>query len=112
VNELKCLIISSSIDYSTDLICAELEKRNAQYLRLNRDQLSVFQIEYNVDENQLYIGINGKRYVFRNRIENSIYFRAPVFMRTMNKRLTLDEQVYKSQWSSFLRNLISFYNVK
>ena len=37
----------------------------------------------------------------------SIYFRAPVFLRT-GKSYTLEEQLYRSQWSAFIRNLIIF----
>ena len=37
MNEVNYLVISSTIDYSSDLICAELEKRKLNYLRINRD---------------------------------------------------------------------------
>ncbi len=37
----------------------------------------------------------------------SVYFRAPVFLRT-GKAYTLEEQLYRSQWSAFIRNLIVF----
>ncbi len=37
---------------------------------------------------------------------NSIYFRAPVFLRTTGKAYSLEEQLKRSQWSAFIRNLI------
>ena len=40
-----------------------------------------------------------------------IYFRAPVFLRS-HKKYNLNEQLYRSQWSSFIRNLISFDKAK
>ena len=112
MNDLRCLIISSSIDYSTDLICIQLEKQHISYLRINRDQFDKFQITLSVYELILRIKLGEKEYIYRNSDRNSIYFRAPVFIRTMNKKYSLDDQVYKSQWSAFMRNLIVFDRVK
>lgn len=112
MNDLRCLIISSSIDYSTDLICIQLEKQHISYLRINRDQFDKFQITLSVYELILRVKFGEKEYIYRNSDRNSIYFRAPVFIRTMNKKYSLDEQVYKSQWSAFMRNLIVFDRVK
>ena len=112
MNRLQCLIISSSIDYSTDLVCIQLEKQHVPYLRINRDQFEKFQIRLDINKCVLEIEINYKVYTFKNNTENSIYFRAPTFLRTLNKKYSLDEQVYKSQWNAFIRNLIIFDNVK
>lgn len=112
MNEIQTLILSSSIDYSTDLICIELEKRNIQYLRINRDQFQLFEITLNIDMLVMKIVVCNKTYIFRNQDTNAIYFRAPVFLRTMNKRFLLEEQVYKSQWNAFIRNLIVFDKIK
>ena len=111
MNEVKSLILSSTLDYSTDLICAELEKRNISYLRINRDQFNLMKINFNINLNSLKVIINNQEYIFNNRKTNSIYFRAPVFSRTYNKKYTLEEQVYKSQWGAFIRNLICFDKV-
>lgn len=111
MNEVKSLILSSTLDYSTDLICAELEKRNISYLRINRDQFNLMKINFDVNLISLKIIINNQEYIFNNCITNSIYFRAPVFSRTYNKKYTLEEQVYKSQWGAFIRNLICFDKV-
>lgn len=112
MNDLKVLIFSSSIDYSTDLICIELEKRNISYLRINRDQFHKFNIILDIDKPKLQIEFNKKIYFFNNEEFNSIYFRAPVFLRTINKLYSLNEQLYKTQWNAFLRNLIIFDKVR
>ena len=102
-SKVECLILSHSVDYSTDLICFELKKRGVNYLRLNRDSFADYKIQIDVSYNSLFVSLDGSH----NYYVESIYFRAPVFLRT-NKKFTLDEQVYRSQWSSFLRNLIIF----
>lgn len=112
MNEIQVLVVSSSIDYSTDLICIELEKRHISYLRINRDQFQFFEIAVHVDGLLMELKVGNKSYYFENKSRNAIYFRAPVFLRTMNKKYTLDEQVYKSQWNAFIRNLIIFDKVK
>ena len=48
MNEVNHLVISSTLDYSTDLICAEFEKREVSYLRLNRDIFEDYEIIYNL----------------------------------------------------------------
>lgn len=108
MNRVQTLIISSTLDYSTDLVCLSLEKKNSNYLRINRDQFVNFEVTLDISEVKLYIKYNNQEFVFENDGKNSIFFRAPVFIRTMNKNFSLEEQVYKSQWNSFIRNLVVF----
>lgn len=111
MNEVNYLIISSTIDYSTDLICYELESRKVRYLRLNRDRFSTYKILFSLESKSLEIGINSKQYIINEKTLKSVYFRAPVFLRN-SKKYNLDEQLYRSQWSSFIRNLLLFENAK
>jgi Glutathione synthase/Ribosomal protein S6 modification enzyme (glutaminyl transferase) len=108
VNNINHLIISSSADYSTDLICCEFEKRGSSYFRLNRDQFSEFDILYRLSDNNLHVTVDNEDYVIDSKDLISVYFRAPVFLRSSNKTYSLEEQLYKSQWSSFIRNLCVF----
>jgi len=110
VNDVNYLVISSTIDYSTDLICCELERRGLNYLRINRDHFSEYQILYTLQKDSLSIKLGGYAFAISPSKLKSVYFRAPVFLRNMGKPYTLQEQLYKSQWSSFIRNLISFDN--
>ena len=57
MNNVQYLIISTTIDYSTDLICYGLEKENCQYLRINRDRFSSYLIEYDLENDALVISI-------------------------------------------------------
>mgnify|MGYP000940391292 CR=1 FL=1 len=111
VSEVNYLIVSSTIDYSTDFICYELELRNVKYLRINRDRFSTYKISFDLNKKILTIDINSKQYIISEKSLKSIYFRAPVFLRNL-KQYSLEEQLYRSQWSSFIRNLILFENVK
>lgn len=112
MNSVDYLIISSTIDYATDFICIELEKRNKVYLRVNRDQFSNYKICFDFLDESMTIVINKRTYVIKNSTLRAVYFRAPVFYRESGKSLTLEEQLYRSQWSSFVRNLIIFDKAK
>lgn len=105
---VKCLILSSSIDYSTDLICIELERLDICYLRINRDFFNSYSIEYSLSSEQLLVSHNGIEYLVCDEFLKSVYFRAPVFLRITGKELPLETQVFRTQWSSFIRNLIVF----
>ncbi|MFR1723042.1 hypothetical protein [Emergencia timonensis] len=106
------LIISSTIDYSTDLVCCELEKRGLSYLRLNRDSFSDYHLLYDLALGTLSVKIDSRTYLIEASKLRSVFFRAPVFLRNMGKLYTLQEQLQRSQWSSFLRNLIVFNRAK
>lgn len=112
MNEIQCLIISSSIDYSTDLVCLELEKLGTKFFRLNRDQFRTLGITLKVEQPELIIRSEGKTFLFKNDPDNAIYFRAPTFSRTFTRIYSLEEQLYQSQWGAFIRNLITFDEVR
>lgn len=112
MNRINVLIISSTLDYSTDIICLNLKKMHTKYFRLNRDCLEKYKIRYDFYNEILYIEYKEKKFYFRNEVNNSIYYRSPTFLRLYNKRITLEKQAYLSQSSSLLRNLIVFDKVK
>lgn len=108
MNRINHLILSTTTDYSTDLICVELEKKGLSYLRLNRDLFSEYDINYSLQEDSLKVKMKDTWYELSTQHLNSVYFRAPVFLRTTGKAYTLEEQLKRSQWSAFIRNLIVF----
>lgn len=108
VNDINCLIISSTIDYSTDLICHELEQRSFNYLRINRDRFPKYELLYTLQSDSLSITMNEQKFRVSSGSLKSVYFRAPVFLRSTGKPYTLQEQLRRGQWSSFIRNLITF----
>ena len=111
MNDVNYLVISSTIDYSSDLICYELERRGKSYLRINRDHFAEYKILYSFEADCLSITMDGSTYKITSNTLRSVYYRAPVFLRS-GKKYTLQEQLYRSQWSAFIRNLIIFDKAK
>ena len=112
MNNVECLILSSTIDYSTDLVCIELERLGVNYLRINRDAFKDIKVEYSLSSGELQIKISDQEYLICPESLCSIYFRAPIFLRNTGKILSVEEQAYRTQWNSFLRNLIVFSSAK
>ena len=113
MNKIEYLIISSTIDFSTDLVCYQLLKKKQKFYRLNRDEFQQHKIV--VDVTKKVMTIQNDKEVFEADFETlrGIFFRAPVFLRTQPKaELTVNEQLERNQWSSFLRNLVVFKNAK
>ena len=106
MNEVSYLVLSSTIDYSSDLVCAELEKRKLDYLRINRDLFPEYEIVYDLQDDAIKIKLGGIWYYLSAETVRSVYFRAPVFLRTTGKSRPIEEQLKRSQWSAFIRNLI------
>ena len=109
VNKIDYLIVSSSYDYSTDLVCCRLAERKASYYRLNRDEFKKHDLCMDLQKQMLLIRVDELEFYAEFDDLKGIYFRAPVFLRTQSKKiLSLDEQLEKNQWSSFIRNLTVF----
>lgn len=106
MNEVRYLVLSSTIDYSSDLICAEFEKRELSYLRINRDRFPEYEIMYALQDDAVKIKLGGIWYFLSAESIESVYFRAPVFLRTTGKARSIEDQLKRSQWSAFIRNLI------
>lgn len=111
--EVEVLIISNSMDFTTDLICIELNKRNVKYVRLNRDMFNKYKIKVDIENISMFIGINEEEYIISDKNLVSIYYRAPVFLReNFTKYINMEKQLYRSQWMSFMRNLSIFENCR
>ena len=107
MNKVEYLILSSTHDYATDLVCYQLKLQGKKYLRLNRDVFSQYDIIYSLDKEEMEVFIDDKKYLISNEGIKGIYYRAPVFLRS-HKHYELNEQLKRSQWSAFLRNLIVY----
>lgn len=111
MNKIDYLIVSSSIDFSTDLVCYQLMTNNDKFYRLNRDEFSKHRIVIDLPKKAMTISIENEEYEAQLDYLKGIFFRAPVFLRTQSKaELTIQEQLERNQWSAFLRNLIVFKN--
>lgn len=111
MNKVECIIISSTLDYSSDYVCYELEQRGVSFLRINRDRFSDYSVSFDVERRSLTIVLDNTEYYIDESILKSALFRAPVFIRS-NKPYSAEEQLYRSQWSSFIRNLTLFSSIK
>lgn len=111
MNEVEVLILSSRVDFSTDLVCYRLEQKRVKYLRLNRDQFSGYQIIYDLVNASLKVAIEDSEYNINAKSLKSIYFRAPVYLRN-GRPMSVDEQLSREQWNAFLRNMVVFDRVK
>lgn len=100
------LIISNKNDFTSDYICVKLHRLRKSYVRINRDEFASYQIAWNVNKNRLTIGIQGVQYLIEETLRG-VYFRAPVYIRYY-ERSTWEEQLYKSQWMAFIKNLMCF----
>ena len=109
----RILIISNKFDFSTDLITYQLHEQGISYLRLNRDQLNEYQINFNPVTAELHVLIGKDEFEFNETTLESIYFRAPTFLREIfNDSFSEQEQLFITQWAAFIRALVVFENVK
>lgn len=112
MKQVKVLVISDKYDFTTDFISVELEKRNVSYLRLNRDEFHTYQIQIDSINFSITISVGELQYLISEGSLISIYYRAPIFLReTFNEAIGIDEQLYREQWMSFVRNLLIFEKV-
>lgn len=108
MNDVAFLILSNTYDFSTDLICCELEQRGEKYLRLNRDRFADHKLLFSLEDDELLVEIGTQQYRVSPKLLRSIYFRVPVFLRGTGKPYSPEEQLFRNQWSSFIRNLTVF----
>lgn len=102
------LVASSLYDFSTDLVVQELERRNAKYVRLNRENLENYRLTLDVHEASLEVKVGGANYRVTSDLK-AVYYRQPIFLRnTPGESLSIDEQLSRSQWMGFLRSLAIF----
>lgn len=112
MNDVEVLIISNKFDFTTDYVCIELEKRKVKYLRLDRDTFRSCKIEFYINSGELLINVNKKKYIINEKLR-SVYYRAPTYFReTFSKKFSAEDQLYNSQWMSFIRNLTFFEDAK
>lgn len=109
-NVIDYLIISNKNDFTTDFICIQLKQYEKKYLRINRDEFEDYKIIWDINKNEMLICIDKEEYLV-NDLLKAVYYRAPVFIRYY-KNASKEEQLYKSQWMAFVRNLLCFENAK
>lgn len=82
-----------------------------KFYRLNRDEFIKHNIVVDLQKKSMMISIEDEEYNIQFEQLKGVFYRAPVFLRTQAKaELSVQEQLERNQWSSFLRNLIIFQN--
>jgi len=105
------LICSSLYDFSTDLVCVELDRIGVDYVRLNREHFKNYRISLNPLNPNITINMGAFAYDVGPRLK-SIWFRQPVFLRnTPANPLSIGQQLERSQWMAFLRGMCVFDHV-
>jgi glutathione synthase/RimK-type ligase-like ATP-grasp enzyme len=107
------LLVSNRYDFSTDFIAVELDRQNIEYIRINRDELKDYSIEFNPIIPEVIGKYKGLTFTLSTKHLKSIYYRAPTFLRDIfQEGLTEDEQLIRTQWTAFVRSLCVFENTK
>lgn len=109
----KVLLISNRFDFSTDFIAVELANQGIDFIRINRDELKDYIIEFDPIKPEIKATYNDYSFTISIKHLESIYYRAPTFLRDIYQEgLSEDEQLIRTQWAAFVRSLCVFENVK
>ena len=112
IKDIEILIISSTLDFTTDYVCLEFEKRGNSYLRINRDEFASYNIQFDINELKLLVEIEDNRYLIDESSLLAIYYRAPIYLRDIYQpNLEMEDQLFRTQWTAFIRNLSIFEEV-
>ncbi len=107
------LLISNRFDFSTDYIAVELANQGVDYIRINRDELKDYSIEFDPIKPEITAKYKDYSFVVSTKYLKSIYYRAPTFLRDIfQEGLTEEEQLIRTQWAAFVRSLCVFEDVK
>lgn len=94
-------------DFSTDLVVQRLEDNGDSFIRLNKEQLSNYEIF--LDPVNTTLKVRNEYIDLEISKIKSIWFRQPVFLRnTPGRTIDINEQLSLSQWNAFLRGLMVF----
>ena len=109
----KVLLISNRFDFSTDFIAVELANQGIDFIRINRDELKDYTIDFDPIKPEIKATYNDYSFTISTDHLKSIYYRAPTFLRDIfQEGLSEEEQLIRTQWAAFVRSLCVFENVK
>lgn len=102
------LILSSDLDFATDLVCRELGRRGSSFLRLNRESLPALGLTLDPVTPTLRCRFEGRNWIVDSSLQ-SVWWRVATFDRDISDRsLDLETQLQRTQWSAFLRSMMVF----
>lgn len=104
----RVLILSSVYDFAVDLVLHRLRKSETTYLRLNREQLPDLRVSFDPAARTMNVRGLGIASSLGPGLQ-SIWYRSPIFLRNASaSKLSLGDQLARSQWSAFLRSMMIF----
>jgi len=107
------LLISNRFDFSTDFIAVELANQGVNFIRINRDELKDYSIEFDPIIPELKAKYKNYSFTVSTEYLKSVYYRAPTFLRDIfQEGLSEEEQLIRTQWAAFVRSLCVFENIK
>lgn len=107
------LLIANRFDFSTDFVAIELAKQGVDFIRINRDELKDYTIQFDPIKPEIQAEYKNYSFIISTKHLKSIYYRAPTFLRDIfQEGLSEDEQLIRTQWAAFVRSLCVFENVK
>ncbi|MBZ9766714.1 RimK-like protein [Mesorhizobium sp. CA6] len=102
------LVLSSDLDFATDLVCRELGLRGSPFLRLNRESLPALGLTLDPVTPTLRCRFEGRSWIVDSSLR-SVWWRVGTFDREISDRsLDLQTQLQRTQWSAFLRSMMVF----
>lgn len=106
------LIISNRYDFSSDFVSVELNRQKIPYLRINRDELKDYVIEFNPIIPIIKGSFKDIKFTISKDNLKSVYYRAPTFLRDIfQDNISDEEQLIRSQWTAFVRSICVFENI-
>ncbi len=106
------LIVSTKFDFGTDHVAYQLKEKGASYWRLNRDELPEYTVYFDPSCSKLCLIGESIKVIITPETLNSIYYRAPTFLREIQQNADSDQQLEKSQWAAFIRALSVYQNIR
>ena len=79
MNDVEYLIISSTIDFSTDLVCYQLMMSGEKFYRLNRDEFIKHNIVVDLQKKSMMISIEDEEYNIQFEQLKGVFYRARYF---------------------------------
>ncbi len=106
------LLLTSDLDFATDLVCLELGARGVPFLRLNRENLPELSLRLDPVAPRLSCRRDGREWLVDGSLR-SVWWRVGTFDRDIAGRSSSVElQLQLSQWSAFLRSMMVFADAR
>lgn len=108
------LVLGSRYDFSCDYVVAHLARHNVCYLRLNSEDLPLYDLSLDPVQKCLACAFRGTAFVVSAETLRSIWFRRGVYPRDAGPTAphSVQDQIVRAQWGAFLRGLTIFERAK